>query len=218
MKASNNKSISVFGLLIMLLGIPVVNASQIQEWSFNVYLDDKAIGYHQFRKTPLEGETYAMDIEAKFDVSFLFLNVYSYWHENTERWQQQCLSGIESSTNDNGELYTLRGSINAGSLYLSDGENHKSLGECVKTFAYWEPAILHADRLLNAQTGRLVDVTVTPLGSENIDVKGEPVLAKRYRLSSDIAEIVLWYAANDYRWLALESTTDSGRTLRYLIN
>lgn len=203
---------------LVLLGSQAKAASQAQEWRFKVYLDDKWIGYHNFRLTPRGNGSHTLDIDARFDVKFLFINAYSYRHQNTEQWQRQCLNSIRSSTNDNGKHFDVIGSTEGSRFYLDNGSERTSLSDCVMTFAYWDPAILGADRLLNAQTGEYVDVSVIPMGSERIAVRGQNVAANRYRLIADQAVIDLWYAENNFRWLALQSTTDSGRKLRYLMD
>jgi len=85
--------------------------------------------------------------------------------------------------------------------------------ECVQTFAYWNPSILRATRLLNPQTGEYEPVQISELGSDVI--AGQP--AERFRLiggGTTPLKIDLWYSpARD--WLALESRTPEGRTLRY---
>jgi len=38
----------------------------------------------------------------------------------------------------------------------------------------------------------------------------------RYRLTADKIDIEVWYSGND-QWLGLQSTTDKGRLIRYII-
>jgi hypothetical protein len=197
---------------------PMLHASTVQEWRFKVYLDDQPIGYHTFRLTPQGDGRRTIDINAQFDVKFLFFNAYSYRHANTEQWQQRCLRSLQSSTDDNGKQSGIRGETSGDRFYLDTGAERTALGECVMTFAYWDPAILEADRLLNAQTGEYVGVNVKPLGREQIPVREQAISADRYRLVADKATIDLWYAADSRRWLALQSTTESGRKLRYRID
>ena len=206
------------GLFLFLLAAQATAASQAQEWRFKVYLDDKWIGYHNFRLTPRGDGKHTLDIDARFDVKFLFINAYSYRHQNTEQWQRQCLSSIRSSTDDNGQRYDVVGTTRDNGFYLDNGSERTNLSNCVMSFAYWDPAILKARRLLNAQTGEYVDVTTVPMGREQISVRGQNIAANRYRLISDQAVIDLWYAETNSRWLALQSTTESGRKLRYLMD
>jgi hypothetical protein len=62
-----------------------------------------------------------------------------------------------------------------------------------------------------------VNVTVTPGGEEALLVRGNPVMARRYALRGPDLAIDLWYSPSN-EWLALESTTEGGRRLRYQIN
>ena len=90
----------------------------------------------------------------------------------------------------------------------------EELPPCVMSFAYWNPEILLERQLLNAQTGKLMDVTVDVGEAETLTVRGHEVSVRRYRLRADDVQIDLWYA-NDDEWVALESLARGGRTLRY---
>lgn len=198
--------------------IQPVAANQEQQWDFKVYLDDRSIGYHRFRLIPQGDGEYRLNSRAHFDVKFLFFIAYRYRHSDTELWQGRCLQSIEAQTNDNGRKYSVRGIRNGKGFELVNRDEQVTEDGCVQTFAYWDPSILKARRLLNSQTGEFVDVRVEPLGEETISVRGQAVQADRYRLYSELGEIDLWYAADNYRWLALQSTTESGRKLSYRMN
>ena len=81
------------------------------------------------------------------------------------------------------------------------------------SFAYWDPRILQAQRLLNSQTGQLVPVQVSDAGTETITVRGRALPALRHRIRGSGLSIDLWYAAG--RWVALEAQAEGGRVLRY---
>ena len=69
------------------------------------------------------------------------------------------------------------------------------------SFAYWNPQILNAQRLLNSQTGEFLAVKITAQGEETVDVRGKPLSARRHRISGPSLQIDLWYA--DDQWIAL---------------
>jgi len=203
----------------VLLGLPLLArpawANPEQQWNFNVYLDNKSIGYHSFRLVPQGENARRLHSRAHFDVKFLFFTAYRYRHDDTELWQGNCLQRIEAQTNDNGKQYFVRGSRNGKEFELISDNTEVMTEGCVKTFAYWDPSILKARRLLNSQTGEFVDVRVEHLGEDTVPVNGQPVLANHYRLHSELGEIDLWYAVDGHRWLALQSKTESGRKLSY---
>ena len=81
------------------------------------------------------------------------------------------------------------------------------------SFAYWDPRILQADRLLNPQTGEWLPVRIETRGTEQVSVSGRTVTATRHRLSAPEMQIDLWYA--DGLWVGLEAAMRGGRLLRY---
>ena len=186
-----------------------------QNWNFKVYLDDREIGRHLFELLRFE-DTTQVRINARFEVSVLFINVYSYEHTNYEVWKGDCLSSIESSTNDNGRKLRVNGESERNLLRLQTPAGESVVEGCTKTFAYWDPAFLNSRYLLNSQTGRLMDVDINYLGQEAIPVKGQMIPARHYRLNTDDFTIDLWYS-NEGEWLALNSTTGKGNVLRYEI-
>ncbi len=187
-----------------------------REWRFTALLDGKKIGYQTFRLTE-SGQDRVLVSEARYKVKILFVNVYSYHHDDREEWRGDCLTRIESKTNDNGEQLFVHGELAQAHLVVDTGEGRQRLPECVETFAYWNPHILDATRLLNSQTGKYVNVKVTSQGRETIEAGGRQRAADHYTLTTDEFSIDLWYSP-ERRWLGLETTTESGRRLRYLLN
>jgi hypothetical protein len=167
-----------------------------RSWSFRVLLDGREIGRHAFTHEPVPGGARVVS-EARFEVRFLFVTAYRYEHRAEERWQGGCLESLEARTDDNGVRRDVR----------------VRPADCTRSFAYWDPSILRAERLLNAQTGEVVPVRSTAFGTESIAVRGRETSASRYRLTAPGLAIDLWYAGSE--WVALESSVEGGRRLRY---
>lgn len=183
------------------------------EWNFRVFLDDSEIGYHNFRLTTEDGLT-RVTTEADFRVKFLFLTAYRYQHANTEIWRDNCLVNIDASTNANGKALLVTGSLDNNGFNIETDAASEPLGDCVKTFAYWNPAVFLESELLNSQTGQLLAVDVELSNDEFVDVYGGVTPATRYRLVAKDIKLDVWYSS-DNRWLGLESTIKGGRKLRY---
>lgn len=186
------------------------------DWNFEVLLNNKPIGFHTFSLTG-DSKRQILTTEAQFDVKFLFINAFSYRHDNTEIWSDGCLDSINATTDNNGDLLSVRGQRNENAMKVTSQAGEQSLGECIQTFAYWNPDILGRSQLLNSQTGELEDVNVIVEGLDAVDVNGETVEAVRYRLNAKAGAITLWYSNDESRrWLALEAPAKGGRTLRYI--
>ena len=186
------------------------------DWRFEVLLNDKPIGFHSFSLTG-DAERQTLTTEAQFDVKFLFINAFRYRHDNTEIWGNGCLDSINATTDSNGDFLSVRGQRFDDSFRLEGQPAEPLPGECIQTFAYWNPDILDSSRLLNSQTGELEEVTVTREDLDAVDINGKTVEAIRYRLLAKSGAITLWYSNDDSRrWLALEAPAKGGRTLRYI--
>jgi hypothetical protein len=201
------KKMTVFLMLIL-----ISHAVMAQEWPFNVLLDKKPIGEHTF--TLNEGRD-TLTSKAKFDVKLLFINAYNYLHSSNETWQGDCLTSIDANTNDNGDKSVVTGKLEGQSFVLNSTKGGKqTLPACIMTFAYWNPKMLTQNKLLNPQTGDYLDVKITQVGKEQIEVRGKSVDAEHYNVIAKKMNIDLWYSP-DKDWLALRSTTPEGRVINY---
>jgi hypothetical protein len=185
-----------------------------REWRFRVLLDGDEIGYHSFELID-EGERARLRSEASFTVRFLFFDAYKYRHENEEIWRDGCLQAIDARTRVNGKSLEVRGQrLEEAFVVAADQADQALADDCVMSFAYWKPEFLDQERLLNSQTGEYVPVTIEPVAEEELEIRGEAVRAVRYSLAAGNLDMQLWYTP-EREWLALESTTEGGRLLRY---
>lgn len=208
--------IILIGLFTLTFAAPVPaegRVSDVTQWDFDVYLNDKKVGKHVFKVSEADGIRQVKS-DAKFTYTILFIPAYRYEHSAAERWEDECLVEINSRTDANGERVQVAGERTGAGFRLVSGAAASELPECVMTFAYWNPGFLNEPHLLNPQTGELVDVQVERVGNEVLEVRGEPVAATRFRLTAYEVDLTLWYSAND-EWLALESVAEGGHIIRY---
>jgi hypothetical protein len=215
MKLSRTSRRGLPGLVTacVALGVSASDGS-LYEWRFAVSLDGKPIGEHRFVLQQRDGLR-ELTSEAKFRVRFLFINAYHYEHSARELWRGDCLERLVARTDDNGNETVVSGEHDGGGFRVTTDGNVAGVEPCVQTFAYWNPSILDATRLLNPQTGEYLPVQVLDLGRATIGNRED---AQHYRLLGDAGgkplHIDLWYSPA-HEWLALESLTPDGRRLRY---
>jgi hypothetical protein len=200
-------------MALLVLGVLPSLASADRTWDFRVFLDDKEIGTHRFDLIE-RGEERQLTSTARMAVKILFVTAYTYDHHDVEQWQGDCLSGLSSTTDDNGKKYRVDVQRRDGATVVQTLEGTQRLDRCVLTFAYWNPAMLRQTRLLNSQNGEHVEVKITDAGADTIDVRGVKTPARRYELRSEKLSIDLWYSPQQ-QWLALESMTERGQKLIY---
>lgn len=206
-------------LLLAAAGAVATDGGDIESsWTFNVYLDDSQIGYHEYHLIEQQDGLRRIEANARFDVRFLFINAFRYRHEIEETWSGNCLTEVQARTDSNGKKTAVKGSLTESGFLLELGDDERRLGDCIMTFAYWNPEFLKADRLLNPQTGEFLDVDVQPVDTDRIVVDGKDFAAECFRVTARQIDVRVCYSADDNRWLALESPTKGGRTLRYELN
>lgn len=188
-------------------------ASQI--YDFKVFLGKEEIGRQRFDISS-EGDRTQVRVDAQFTVKFLYITVYTYRHANVETWEGTCLREIRAETDDNGDSFFVHGIFRNGQLQVQTQAGNWIGEGCIKTFAYWNPEWVKGERLLNSQTGEHQAVSVLALGEETIPVQGVPTRAIHRRILADKFAVDLWYTLNG-RWVALQSTTKKGDTLRYTL-
>ncbi|MFP5504863.1 MAG: DUF6134 family protein [Gammaproteobacteria bacterium] len=203
---------SAAALLLLALSLPLPGLAA-QTLDFRVYLGERPIGTHRF-EVRHDPQGYRVRSEASFSVRVLMFEAFRYEHRSEELWQRGCLHAIDARTDSGDERYFVAGRSTDGTLALETHAGSARLDGCVMTFAYWNPAILNAGRLLNAQTGEYLDVEVVALGTRRLSARGAEVEARGYRLRTTAADIDVWYSPDD-ALLALESTTERGDRLRY---
>ncbi|CAN1530217.1 hypothetical protein MCEORH2_01407 [Methylophilaceae bacterium] len=195
-------------LFLLCLLFPGIAAAQV--WQFDVSMDGKAIGTHEFVLDEKADGQLALKSEAKFNVKFLSISVFKYQHLANELWQNDCLKKLDAKTQENSKA-TLVGGTQEPSVFKLNAPSPLEIAQqCVMTFAYWNPKILQQKKLLNPQTGEYLNTQITALGQENIVVKGQPKKAERYKIHTNKFVIDLWYGLGG-EWLALQSTTPDGR-------
>ena len=200
---------------VLILALTLFSSSLMaQEWAFDVYLDKSKIGKHTF--------TYANNLltsRAKFNVKVLFINAYKYDHTSKERWQDDCLEGIEVNTIEDKLTTKVNGKKTSVGFEVSDGKSNQTLPACTMTFAYWNPKILSQSKLLNPQNADYLDTHFEKQANESIMVKGKPTDTTHYKLTGSLngknkLNIELWYNQKN-EWVALKSITPEGYNIIY---
>jgi hypothetical protein len=195
---------------LFLLSLLFPGIAAAQTWQFDVSMDGKAIGTHEFVLDEKADGQLTLKSEAKFNVKFLSISVFKYQHLANELWQNDCLKKLDAKTQENSKATVVGGMQEPSAFKLNAPVPLDIDQQCVMTFAYWNPKILQQKKLLNPQTGEYLNTQITALGQESIVVKGQTKKAERYKIYTNKFVIDLWYGLGG-EWLALQSTTSDGR-------
>lgn len=160
---------------------------------FEVALDDKPIGEHSltFNRTPDQALEIgiAIDLEVKFGP----FTVFDYTHRNASLWQDGVLHRMRSETDDNGERHNVAIDLTVSALQVvTDSIEDYTGARGLMPTTYWMVSTVAQDRLINSQTGEILEIEVREVGPETVPGPNGPIAATRYRMIGDL-EIELWY-------------------------
>ena len=181
-----------------------------REWHFDVSVDGLPIGTHDIIVQD-KGDARSVQSDMRYGVALLGA---SYKQHAEETWQADCLTRIDTRTEEKGRVTTVAGRLEAGAFIITGASGEERLAPCVMSFAYWNPKVLRQTHLVNSQTGAWTTVTVHDLGKESVEVRGASRTASHYRIDTERNRIELWYAPEG-EWVGLRSTTRDGHVLSY---
>jgi hypothetical protein len=199
--------------LVLACSAGQARATTAQDWTFRVLLDNRPIGQHRFSVVG-DADERVVTSAADFAVKILGLTAYSYHHRATERWHGDCLTELTANTEDDGRASSVHSEKSGDTLRVVTDEAAQSLSGCVMSFAYWNPALRGQDKLLNAQTGKVVAVQIQDVGSGTIEVHGHDTPAQQFRIRGAATAIDVWYSPSG-EWVGLDATVAGGHHLSY---
>lgn len=183
---------SRLALLVMLACGPAHAAMPDNgELVFDIVRNGDRIGTHRFR-FDRAGERVDVAIDIEIKVKVLLLTVYDYQHRNRETWENGRLVRLVTETDDNGDPHTVNGQMTDSGFRVAAAGDEQVVSDPVVPTSYWRPDTIKARRMLNTQTGELMNVAVTPGDETRIMARGEEIDAKHYVISGDL-ELELWY-------------------------
>jgi len=194
--------------VVLLAGALSAIPAFAREWHFDVSVDGLPIGTHDIIIHE-KGDARSVQSDMRYGVA-----LFSYKQHAEETWQADCLTRIDTRTEEKGQVTTVAGRLEAGAFIITRASGEERLGPCVMSFAYWNPKVLRQTHLLNSQTGAWTAVTVHDLGKESLDVRGASRATSHYRIDTERNRIELWYSPEG-EWLGLRSTTRDGHVLSY---
>lgn len=200
-----------FTFIILLIPIKSLS-SDYPNLLFQVYRNQNLIGTHELLIKKKNSST-EVNIKIKFDVSFLGFKIYEYRHSNTEKWIENELIFLESSTNQNGKLMSCTLKKKGGKLDISGTDNIVTLDNNILPSSYWNSVLVKKNKqlkILNTHDCSFINLNVKFLGNEKI--YNDKLFASHYKLrgfesSGAEVDIDLWYDKYD-NWVKMRFLKD----------
>jgi Family of unknown function (DUF6134) len=190
--------------LLLLISTMLLSAAgataQPRVLEFDVLREGSPIGTHRVSIDTRGPET-RVDIEIDMAVRFAFLTVYRYTHRSSEVWRAGRLTALDARTDDNGTRTDVRARERGEALHVAgSGGDYEAPADTVPT-SYWNRDKVARTRLLDTQSGKLVDVAATRVDADSTGA--------RYRLTGDLEADLAYGPAGE--WTALSFVTRGSR-------
>jgi Domain of unknown function (DUF6134) len=195
------------------LAWPLPARAAVSDLYFEARRNDSPIGHHAVRFSEDDGRL-IVDIEISLTVTFAFIPVYRYRHQNREVWAGDQLVRLDSKTDDDGTRSWVSVRADGDHLLVDGSAGHSEMPRATIPSSYWHEGTVTQEAWLDTQAGRLVRSKVEAMPAEPILAAGRTVQAKRYRLVGAIT-CDLWY--HEGRWSKLRFVAKDGSTIEYVL-
>jgi hypothetical protein len=190
-------------------GLPVPTASHL---GFDVWRGSRQLGRHDlvFHPTP-DGVLVDVQVDIAFRVGPITL--FRYTHHAQERWNDGQVVEINTSTDDNGTRYRVKGRRDkAGLVIEADGIATYTAPADALPATHWNHRELDGP-WINTQDGKIVRPRVSPPAMIMVQTaEAKPLRVRRYALSGPV-QLDLWYDETQ-TWAGL-SFVKAGAQVRY---
>lgn len=148
------------------------------------------------------------DVYIAFKVDLAYITVYRYEHRSREHWRDGRLVALDTVTNDNGEAQKVTARATAAGLEVNGKAGRLVAPADILPSSYWHPRFLDQTRMLDSQLGRILEFSITAVGTETIEALGKPTACTRYAMRGDI-DLDFWYDS-DRVWQKMTFTIGGG--------
>lgn len=179
---------------------------------FDIIRDGDVIGRHTFRFNRV-GDRVDVAIDIAIKVKVLLLTVFDYEHSNHETWEHGELVRLTTRTDDNGDDLKVDGKLTPAGFEVDTAKGEQTLKEPVMPTSYWRTDTIKARRMLNTQTGEVMNVSVSPGEKTRIVARGKEIDAMHYVMSGDL-QLELWYDMDNVL-VGLQFKGGDGSTIHY---
>jgi len=205
---------------LLLAGMLSISGSEAasalpQNLQFDIVREGAVVGRHQitFRR---DGDKLVVHSAIKIKVKMLFFTVYRYKQTRVEVWRNDKLIALASRADDDGTLYDIKGAAGPKGIIITSGKLSWVLPPDSVPASYWNISmVVGKGPLVDAQSGRVIDVKPARIGEEKVTAGGRQIVATHYRIVAEAPRDV-WYDASG-RWVKLTMAGEDGSVIEWVL-
>jgi hypothetical protein len=198
--------------------LPISDAGQPapRDLEFKIVRNGDVVGHHRITFRQDDGELFVHS-DVKIEVKALSLTVYRYEQTRSEVWRGPEIVALDSVANDDGTLYDIEGRVGRDGMRVTSHGKSWTLPADSVPASYWNVSMVTAKGrpLVDGQSGRILDATVTKIGQERIKAGGKDIVATHYRLGTEQPRD-LWYDDRG-RWVKMRAKGRDGSVAEWVL-
>ena len=203
-------SIALIFFLSLEINAHVDHYSKYNYLEYELFRNNKSIGYHKY-KFQRNGANLEVDNEVYFKITKFGVDLYKYYANGVEKYENGIFSKFNSTTNQNKKEKYVNITIDpTDKKFIIDGSSYK--GKADKDLiigTWWNHEIVQKKAQISAVSGRIIEQKVEFIGKEEVKIgdrvyktlrfnfsSSEPSLSKDKKLNTDI-----WYEEETFLWV-----------------
>src|SRR3990167_8146764 len=171
------------------------------EIRFNVTREGKPFGSHVVTFETAPDGTLKATTEVSLKAGLGPVTLFRYNLAATETWMGGKLVALTGKVNDDGKKRSVTARRESGALKVAGSDFTGTAPAGIVPASHWNVAEASARQLLSTEDGEIIDVKVTEIGPDRVNVGSALIDATHFRLDSAI-DVDLWYDAQG-RWVKL---------------
>ena len=178
--------------LALILAAPAAHAASTPgRLEFNVTRNGEPFGRHTVVVTEANGELSVRNSVA-LRASVGPITVFRFEHDCTERWRAGALQAMQCQTLEDGNRTQMNAARNASGIRVTGPAGTTTFGADALPTSWWTASVLNRSRLIDAETGADMPVSITRRGSETLTIAGQSVRTTRYLVRVTL-DMDIWY-------------------------
>ncbi|MCP4329565.1 MAG: hypothetical protein GY791_14150 [Alphaproteobacteria bacterium] len=159
---------------------------------YRVLRDGDQIGSHIFTISQDQDQT-RVNVKTDIEVRIAFITAFRFEHERDEVWRNGSLVSIESTTNDDGDEYTIKGWATDDGFLRNVNGRTDSFDNGTGLVSFWDRDLILANNsYFSGVVDETYDVSISSPSVETLWIDERSYDAEHYRMSGDL-DYDLWY-------------------------
>lgn len=169
----------------------------------DAYRNGEPFGYHEVTFSRGEDGALIANTRVRFRVKAGPIPVYRYELNGTGVWRDGELTRFNSGGRKGREAVDASIRVEDGRVFVN--EEPTDLEPPVFPVTHWNKAAVRQDRLIDAENGDIVDITVRSMGSRELSIDGRSVKGEAFDVDGEIDYTILFQGE---RWVGLRFTNE----------